>query len=442
MLHGTGFDGHIMAFTIEDVEKLSAALQEPAWVLERRLQAFEWYEKSELPREKEEFWRYTNFQQLRFKLDGFRPELPGALTDVQAEQKDLIAVEGDRDGYLIQRGADTVTVELEPALAAQGVILTDIHTAIAEHGDLVRRHLFSQVNHEGHVFHALHAAFFSGGTFLYVPKGVSVSLPIESQRWIDRPDSAIFPHTLILADEGSEVTFFERFRSNTLSSPSLSSAGGEIFAGQAARVSTVTLQEYGPNVWHFQTQRTVVQKDVGLSSLMVTLGGRFSRQEIETRMLSAGASVNMLGLYFASHNQHFDFRTLQDHAGNHCTSDLLYKGALREDAHTVYTGLIHVRPEGAETDAYQTNRNLVLSDRAKADSKPELEIENNDVRCSHAASVGQINEEEVFYLESRGIARPEAERLIIHGFFEDVIGRIKQKEIRSVVAGAIERKLA
>lgn len=431
-----------MAFTKQDVEALSAALREPGWVLERRLQAFDWYEKSELPREKDEPWRYTNLQQLKFKLEAFGPQLPGSAASVGPEQKDLIEAEGDRDGYLVQRGADVVTAELEPGLAAKGVILTDIHTAVAEYPDLVQKHLFTQVNHEGHIFNALHAAFFSGGAFLYVPKGVSISLPIESQRWIDRPDSASFPHTLLLVDEGAEVTFFERFRSSTLSSPTLSSAGEEIFVGQAARLSTVTLQEYGPNVWHFQTQRTIMQRDVSMSSLMVTLGGRFSRQEVSTTMMSPGADVSMLGLYFASQNQHFDFRTLQDHASDHCTSDLLYKGALRDEAHTVYTGLIHVRPEGAETDAYQTNRNLVLSDQAKADSKPELEIENNDVRCSHAASVGQLNEEEIFYLVSRGIRRPEAERLIINGFFQDVVGRIKHDEVRAVVGAAIERKLA
>lgn len=430
-----------MAFTKESVEELSAVLKEPGWVLDRRLEAFSWFEKSELPREKEEPWRYTNLAQLRLQLDAFSPELPGQIPQVGPEQKDLIEQEGDRDGYVIQRGSDVVTVQLDPGLAAKGVVLTDIHTAINEHGDLVRRHLFSQVNHEGHIFNALHAAFFSGGTFLYVPKGVTVPLPVEAQRWVDRPDSSIFPHTLLLVDEGAEVTFFERFRSNTLSSPALSSAGGEIFAGQAANVSCVTLQEFGSKVWHFQTQRTVLQRDVSTKSLMVTLGGRFSRQEVGTKMTSSGANVAMLGLYFASDEQHFDFRTLQDHAADHCTSDLLYKGALRDGSHTVYTGLIHVRPEGAETDAYQTNRNLVLSDKAKADSKPELEIENNDVRCSHAASVGQLNEEEVFYLVSRGIPRPEAERLIVYGFFEDVIGRIKQAEVRSVVGNAIERKL-
>jgi Fe-S cluster assembly protein SufD len=158
-------------------------------------------------------------------------------------------------------------------------------------------------------------------------------------------------------------------------------------------------------------------------------------------MRGPGATVEMLGLYLAHGGQHFDFRTLQDHAAPHCTSDLLFKGGLRDNARTVYSGLIHVRPEGAETDAYQTNRNLVLSDDAKADSKPELEIENNDVRCSHAASVGQINEEEIFYLVSRGIPRGEAERLIVKGFFEEVLGRVDRAEVSEPLYEALEAKL-
>jgi len=431
-----------MGFCKEDVEKLSAALGEPGWVLERRLEAWGWFEKMELPGEKEEPWRYTNLAQLKFKLDAFTPELPGGVASPGEDQKSLIQREGDRDGYIVQRGADSVVAEIDPDLSSKGVVLTDIHTAIAEHGELVRRHLFTQTNPHQHIFSALHAALFCGGTYLYVPKGVTVALPIESQRWIDKPGSAVFPHTLVLADEGAEVTYFERFRSEDLGAPSLSSAGTEIFVGNAARVNTVTLQEHSHDVWHFQAQGAALQRDVSFGNLTVTLGGRFSRQEVSTTMLGPGADVSMLGLYFASAGQHFDFRTLQDHASDHCTSDLLYKGALRDDAHTVYTGLIHVRPDGAETDAYQTNRNLVLSDHAKADSKPELEIENNDVRCSHAASVGQMNEEEIFYLESRGIERSQAERLIVNGFFEAVVDRVKQKEIREVLAGAIERKLA
>ncbi len=389
--------------TRQDVESLSAALTEPAWVLERRLEAFERFEKLELPGEKDEDWRYTNLRALKFSFEPFGTPAP------------------------VQR--------LDPKPDADGVIFTDIHTAISEHSELARDRLFTEVDHTGHIFDALHAAFFQGGTFLYVPKGKTVTKPIEVLRSIEGENGSIFPHSVVVAEEGAEVTFIERFGKGA--SLGFAGAGLEVFAGQASRVNVVTLQDQGPGVWHFHRQRALIDRGVAYRSFVLSLGASFARHEVETVMNGEGASAQMLGLYLADSGQHFDFRTLQDHAAPHCTSDLLYKGALREDAHTVYSGLIHVRPNGAETDAYQTNRNLVLSDNARADSKPELEIENNDVRCSHAASVGQIDEDQIFYLESRGIPRDKAERLIVDGFFEEVAAKVEIPEVRDMVVKAI-----
>lgn len=395
-------------FTRQNVESLSAALTEPTWVLERRLEAFERFEKLELPGEKDEDWRYTNLRALKFSFEPFGPPAP---------------------------------VRLDPKPDADGVIFTDIHTAISEHSELVRDRLFTEVDHTGHIFDSLHAAFFQGGTFLYVPKGVLVGRHLEAVRTIEEEGGSTFPHSLVVVEEGAEVTFIERFVSGA--SLGLAGAGLEVFAGQASRVNIVTLQDHagGPGgVWHFHRQRAVIDRGVAYRSFVLSLGARFARHEVETVMNGEGAGAQMLGLYLADSGQHFDFRTLQDHAAPHCTSDLLYKGALRQDAHTVYSGLIHVRPNGAETDAYQTNRNLVLSDNARADSKPELEIENNDVRCSHAASVGQIDHDQIFYLESRGIPRDQAERLIVDGFFEEVAARIQIPDVRDIIIQAIADK--
>jgi Fe-S cluster assembly protein SufD len=402
-----------MGFSRDDVENLSAALEEPSWVLERRLESWDWFDKMELPGEKEEPWRYTNLAMLRFKLDRFSPAPPNVPSPMA----------------------------LPAEVAEKDVIVTDIHTAMREHPELVRRHLFSEVSRSSHIFTALHGAFFTGGTFVYVPRGVTVPIPVEVLTHISDAGTAVCPHHLLVVEEGSELCFVQRFASDDLSEASLSSAALEVIVGQAARVFTATLQQYGPKVWHFESQRASVARDVSFQSSVLTLGGRFSRTEASTVMRGEGASVEMLGLYLAGRGQHFDLRTLQDHGAAHCNSDLLFKGALRDNARTVYSGLIHVRPEGAQTDAYQTNRNLILSDDAKADSKPELEIENNDVRCSHAASVGQMNEEEIFYLVSRGIPRPEAERLIVKGFFEEVLGRISRVEISEPMSQALERKL-
>lgn len=431
-----------MPFSKEDVDGLSAALGEPGWVLDRRLRSWSHYESLDVPKEKDaESWRYTDLQRLRFKLDEFSPAVPQTDTSVIPEAEALVAKEGERAGYVIQRDADVVLTQLDPAAAGEGVILTDIAGAVAEHGDLVKEHLFNEVETGEHKFTALHGALFSGGTFLYVPRGVVMKAPVESQRWIDEGGTAVFPHTLIVVEEGAEVTYVERLRSLPLPSASLSVGAVEVVCGKGARVTFASLQEYGEEVWHFQKQRAISASDVTLRSLVVTFGGRFSRVETESVIRGQGSLSEMLSLYFAEHGQHFDHRTLQDHDAGGSKSDLLYKGALKDESRSVYSGLIRVHEGAAKTDAYQLNRNLVLSDLAKADSKPELEIKNNDLRCTHGASVGQINEDELFYLMTRGLTREEAERLIVNGFFEEVIDRVRIEEIQNVLHGAIARKL-
>ncbi|MGH2768456.1 MAG: Fe-S cluster assembly protein SufD [Actinomycetota bacterium] len=423
------------------MEVLSAALGEPGWLLERRLEAWSAFEQASLPHEKEEAWRYTDLNRLRFSLDRFAPTPPEGTGEVPSRARALLEVGKERSGYVIQRNAEVVLKELDPAMRSAGVIVTDLATAVVEHGDLVKEHLFCEVRPDEHIFSALQGALFCGGTFVYVPRGVTVALPVESHRWLDLPGMAIFPHTLIVVEEAAELVYFERFASPELSEPGLSDGAVEIFCGQGSRVTFASLQEYGEQVWHFQKQRAISARDVTFRSLVVTLGARFSRVETESSIRGRGSMSEMLGLYFAEHGQHFDHRTLQDHVDGGSTSDLLYKGALKDESRAVYAGLIRVHEGAAKTDAYQLNRNLVLSDHAKADSKPELEILNNDLRCTHGASVGQIDERELFYLQSRGIPRSEAERLIVGGFFEDVIKRIRIAEVRAVLHEAVERKL-
>lgn len=430
-----------MPFSRSDVEGLSAALGEPAWVLDRRLGAFDFFEKLELPGEKEEPWRYTDLRRMRFGFDDYKVALPDASRQVTPDQMALLEREGERGGYIVQRDADIVLRELSPDLASKGVILTDLNTALKEHEHLLRDRLFTQTRPDEHIFAALHASLFAGGTFLYVPKNVTVALPIESQRWVDVDGAAVAPHTVIIVEENAEVTYFERYESTALKAEALSLGGAEVFVGKGARVTQVLLQEFGEQVWHFHRQSASIEDNVDFRSLVVTLGSKFSRQEVGTQMRGSGDNVEMLGLYFAEHGQHFDFRTLQDHIAPNGYSDLLYKGALKNESRTVYSGNIRVHAEAAKTDAYQTNRNLVLSDHAKADSKPELEILNNDVKCSHGASVGHLNENEIFYLMSRGIPREDAQRLVVVGFFEEVVGRIRNQEIREVLSEAIERKI-
>ncbi|HEX2052788.1 MAG TPA: Fe-S cluster assembly protein SufD [Actinomycetota bacterium] len=429
-----------MAFNRNDVEALSASLGEPDWVLERRLEAWDWFEKMDLPGEKEEPWRYTNLARLKFKLDDF---FPLAAIDAGSAPVGDAAVEHSpgRSGEGSQIGGSVSVALRDLELESAGVIFTDIHTAIQKYPELVRPHLFSQFDAGAHLFSALHGALFGGGAFLYVPRGRTVALPVEYACCLEGTGSAVFPHSLIVVEENAEVCFLERYRSSG-KGPGLSDSAIEVVAGQASRVFVGSVQDYGKGVWHFQNQRFTTARDANFKSLVVTVGASFSRTESTTEIHGEGNSVDMMGIYVAGEGQHFDFRTLQDHAAPHSTSDLLYKGALRDNARTVYSGQIRVRPEGRETDAYQTNRNLILSDNAMANSKPELEIENNDVRCSHAASVGQMDQSEIFYLQSRGIDRVSAERLIVRGFLEEVLGKVGRKDVQEMVESLLEEKLA
>jgi Fe-S cluster assembly protein SufD len=348
----------------------------------------------------------------------------------------------DRSGEGHQSGANVSIAPVDLELDSGGVIITDIHTAIAKYPELVRPSLFAQYNASSHIFSALHGAFFSGGLFIYVPRGKTLALPVGYDCRLDQAGTSVFPHTLIVTEENAEVCYLERFGSSGLGGSGLSNSAVEFVGGQASRGFVASIQDYETDVWHFQNHSYKTARDANFKSLVLTLGGKFSRAETTSTIKGEGNSVDMMGIYVAGEGQHFDFRTMQDHAAAHSTSDLLYKGALKGNARTVYSGQIHVRPEGRETDAYQTNRNLVLSDHAMANSKPELEIENNDVRCSHAASVGQMDENEVFYLQSRGIDRVSAERLIVKGFLEEVLGKVGRKDIQGMVEHLLEEKLS
>jgi Fe-S cluster assembly protein SufD len=289
-------------------------------------------------------------------------------------------------------------------------------------------------------FTALHAAFRAGGSFVHVPAGVEVGLPLETVTYVDRDGLAVFPHTILVVEEGASLTFIDRLASRSLQGV-LSDAVVEIYAGPGARIRYVSLQDWGEGVTHLSVQRAVLSADAQLNSLAVAFGASLSRTEVESVLEGPGATSEMLGLYFAEGDQHFDFRSLQDHAAPNGTSDLLYKGVLTDRARAVYSGWVHIRPGARRSDAFQTNRNIVLSEHAKADSIPNLEIENNDVRCGHAASVGPVDEDTMFYIQTRGIPEREAQKLVVDGFFHEVLDRISLPEVRDGLEAAIAAEL-
>jgi Fe-S cluster assembly protein SufD len=395
--------------TRDAVEALSTDLGEPGWLAERRLEAFDLFEKIDLPDPKGEQWRYTDVR--RFDFSDFDAPVPS-------------------------QSAPEVTYDL----ADKGVIIADYQTAATDHTELLKEHFFTDVPVDEHKFTALHGAFLSDGIIAYIPGGLEIEVPYEVFRDVAGGGST-FPHTTIVVGDNAKVTFVDRFRSESHERPSLCSSVVEVTAGRGATVNYISLQEWGRNVHHFQTQRFTGYRDSTVRSLAVQLGSKFARAQVESVLTGEGSFSEMLGLYFADSDQHFAQRTLQEHAVPSTTSDLLYKGALKEVSRSEYSGLIKVAKGAQGTDAYQANRNIVLSEQAVARSIPQLEIEANEVRCTHGATVSPVEEEHIFYLMSRGIDRVTAQKLVVFGFFGDVLDRIRVPELREELAQAIARKV-
>ena len=442
-------NGVATGFSREAVEALSRSRNEPEWVLQARLAAWDTYERLPMPTRQDEEWRRTDLR--RLKLDRFRPFVAGngrvdTLAPAEGAASGSSQMQfGEREqraGIVVSRDSSTRYVELDAELAAQGVIFTDLETAVRDHPELVRRFFMTEaVPPELGKFEALHAAMWQTGTFLYVPKGVSVELPFRSFAIAQTPGAALFTHSLVVVEEGAEAFFVDAFQSETFEEAGFASAVVELILREDAKLRYVQVQDWGRHIWNFMTERNVLGKDAELKSLQVTLGSKFSKNSIGSHLRGENALAEMLGIYFGDGDQFFDHHTWQLHESPYATSDLEFKGALKENARSVYSGLIRVEEGAQRTDAYQQNRNLVLSRTARADSIPNLEIAANDVRCTHGATVSQVEDEHMFYLQTRGIPRAEAQKLIVEGFFRPVIDRIPVEEIQDFLQGAIAAKV-
>jgi len=397
------------------------ALGGPEWLVQRRLAAAEQLAGLTWPSQTEEIWRYSRVDEL--DLDRFQPFAADALGAPGVEPAPgggpIAAQTGERAGLVVVRDGRVVHHELDDALEAKGVTVCDLATCSEEQ---VRATLGVCSDASPDPFTVLHDAFLSGGAFVHVPAGVVIERPIVVLHWSEGEGFASFPHTLVVADEGAELTVVERYGSPD--AVHLVDGIVELLVGDGAHLRYVGVQEHGPRTWQVALQRAHVGRDASLRSSAVALGGDYARLRSESLLAGSGAESDLLAVYFGDHEQMLDFRTLQDHDAPHTRSDLLFKGAVEDKARSVYSGLVRLRETAQKARAFQTNRNLVLTEGAGAESIPNLEIEANDVQCSHASAVGPIDEEQLYYLESRGIPPEEAERLIVLGFFDDVFDRL------------------
>ncbi len=395
----------------------------PAWWLDRKRAAYERFAALPMPKRTDEGWRFSNFAALT--LDGFALPSGGAsIAPGFAAQASLTFVNN-------RAVARTGT-------APAGVIFETLQNALLQHGDLVKAHLLTQPSKLGSdKFAALHEAFLEDGAFVHVAKGVEVADVLAVFHQAEGKGMAVFPHTLVVAEENAKVTVADFFSS---AAGGFACGGNDLYAGHGASVTYVAMQDWSRDTLSFQFNATVARRDAKVLSLNLHAGARQARHESFSQLQAPGAHSEMLALTVAHGSQEFDQRTLQIHQAPNTGSNLLYKNALLDSAKTIFSGLIVVDPDAQKTDAYQSNRNLMLSDDAEAHSLPGLEIQANDVRCTHGATSARIDREQEFYLEARGIKPAQAQEILVFGFFEEVLGKIENEALHDTLTEIIRRK--
>ena len=407
-----------------------------------RASAWSAFKKNSLPDTTQEAWRRTDIHNL--PVDKFKFAKDGAFEDLPSVREDLLKpLTGDQHGGQIVLVPGGVKVELDEKLAQKGVIFTDLKTAEEKHPDLLAKMMGKTVNVEEGKFAALAGAFAQNGVVLYVPKGVTVDEPLHSVLWGPGADIAHVSHILVLVDEGASVTYVHESASpDETGSNSMHAGSVEIQVKEGATLRFVELQSWGKHVWNFSHERARVERGGNLDWIFGAIGSRLTKNFTELDLAGEGAQGRMSGFYFTDGNQHLDHDTQQNHLAPRTTSDLLFKGALKGKSRSVWQGMIYVAKDAQRTDGYQANRNLVLSDQARADSIPGLEILADDVRCTHGATVGKLEAEPLFYLKSRGIPQAEAEKIVVEGFFDPIFQRIPFEGVRERFQQYIADKMA
>ncbi len=429
-------------FSQEAFDSFLSTRDEPAWLVDLRRKAWQRFEELPMPSVRDEEWMRTDIR--LFKLDRF--ELPDPAAHAAAAQVPaphaLLAAGVELGGRAVAMNSHAVAAQLDPKWAKQGVLFGGLSRLATEHGDLLRpffeRHVVDPYKDK---FSALNAACWSGGTLLYVPKNVRLDQPFHSLSAIS--DGGVdLGKTLVILEPGAEATMLSEAASTSLESAGLHCGSIELIVEQGARLRYVNLQNWGHEVWHFAHQKAHVGREGRLQWTIGALGARLAKVNQHVAMTGPDAEVQVNGVMFTEGRQHLSYSTHQHHQAPYCKSDLLYKTALQDRSRTVWRGMIKVDKSAQRTDAYQRNDNLMLSRDARADSIPGLEIEADDVRCTHGSTSGRVDDQQVFYAMTRGYTRREAVRMIVAGFFQQVFDRITIESVRDALGEAIGRRVS
>lgn len=427
--------------TRDDVAALSEGYAEPDWLLDKRLAAWEIAESMAMPTTNDEPWRRTDIREVHWN-DAIKPVELGeaSITDVPRELYSPLIGEA-QGGLLVYVDGQLVHKELSEEITRKGVIFADLRTAFEEHRELVEKYFMTQaVEPDEGKFAALHAALWTHGVFVYVPENVHVELPLHSVEYVTGTETTS-THILYVIEDGGSATYLHESASPTQDSQMIHMGATELITGRDADMRYVGLQNWGENVYNFGHQRGRAAQGARLDWVSGEMGSRFGKLFMTIDLDGNDSWGRISGLYFTHEKQHLDLDTQQNHHALRTTSDLLYKGALKGDSRTVWQGMILVDPGAQQTDGFQANRNLLLDRTARADSIPGLEIQADDVRCTHAATIGKVDENEIFYLMARGIPRDVAIEMIVEGFFDPVMQRIPFDGVRSRLGEYIDAKM-
>ena len=418
--------------TEDDVLQISAAFGEPEWLRDRRLEAFKAFSDMEWPQGREEAWRYTNPK--RFDLT--RP-VSLVAGQTPAREGGIVGAAGDLGGLLSLVDGGVAATRLCAEAHAQGVVVTDLASAARDHAALVQEALGTCVGAETK-FEALNLAAFTGGAFVHVPDNVEVAQPIAVTVQA-ATDGAFAPRILVLMGANARAKIYVDHAGDAAATVV---EVIEVVLRTGSQAHVVTAQDWGPAVDHLGSHTGLVGDNADYRHLEVSLGGKTVYLRPDVRLDSPGGNAEMLGVYFCDEGQQIEHRSLIHHNASHTSSNLIYKGALQGDSRATFYGTIRIEEHARATVSDETNRNLILTDLAKADSIPVLEILNSDVvRCGHHSSVGQVDELQMFYLESRGIPREEAARLLVFGFFAEVTDRIALPGVTETVLAEVEDEI-
>jgi len=428
------------SYTLADVHALSDAHDEPQWLRARRAAAWAIYQDTPMPYQEEE-WRRTDYRHIRWNEAERLIQANGA-TAAAVPGKNLAPLTGDEQGgLLVIVDGKVVRSELADELCRQGVIFTDLQTAAREHETLVEPHLMTRaVRPADGKFAALHAALWDYGVFAYVPRGKIAELPLHVVCYSTCAGAAL-GHVLVVAEDNAQATMQVEYASAESAAQSAYIGATELIVGDAGNLRYVSLQDWNRETFEFSHQRGIVGRDAQLDWVNGVMGSRLTKAFIEVDAVGTGASARVSGFFFADRDQFFDLDTQQNHHAPLTNTDLLFKGAARDRARTLWQGMIKSLPQMQRIDGYQVCRNLLLSNEARMDSIPGLEIEADDVACSHAATFGTLEEEPIYYLMSRGITRPQAQLMIIEGFFDELLQRIPFERVRRRLMNEIEAKI-